>query len=125
MSLYTDGTQINLPSATVVPGVIDPTLYKKEDVAVPGGRPINMSDYAADPTEAVIPPPQNLMKKKPMKLGDALHFDSEFDPHAKKLIQATTHEPTSIPATTLTTDDRFRAQYDRFRAQHMPKLETI
>ena len=112
MSLYTDGTQINLPSATVVPGEIDPSLFKSEDVAVPGGRRINMADYADNPTQAVItaPQPQNLATK-PMKLGDALHFDMNVDPNRKSLIQPKKHELTSIPSTTLTTDDRFRAQF--------------
>ena len=46
MSLHTDGTQVNLPSDTIWPGIVDPSLRKKYDVAIPGGKRIFLSDYS-------------------------------------------------------------------------------
>ena len=113
MSLYHDGTQITIPFATVVPGLIDPTLRKLEDVAVPGGRPINMSDYAANPSEPVLTQQQvgiQLQQKPLLQLGDSLHYDDDKDPAKRALIQPKLKsEFASIPTKTMTSAiDRYR-----------------
>ena len=110
MSLYTDGTQAEhrIMKATVVPGVVDPTLTKLEDVQVPHGRPINMQDYAANPTEPMLVQKQvgiQLQNKPKLSLGDELHFD--MDGGKPPVQPKTKSEFQSIPSTTLTTDDRF------------------
>ena len=110
MSLYTDGTQAEhrLPKATVVPGVVDPRIYKLEDVDEPGGRRIDMSDYAANPTEPVLTQKQvGVQLQHPaLQLGDEVHLGDMFK--GKKTEQPPTKtEIQTIPSTTLTTDDRF------------------
>lgn len=77
MSLYQDGTQITIPSAWPVPGRVDPTLVKLNDVAVPGGPSIDLADYADASTEPQLEIPTRKLGKFPtgMKLGDAVHFD--------------------------------------------------
>ena len=109
MSLYTDGTQAanRLPKATVVPGVVDPTLTKLEDVQVPYGKPINMQDYAANPAEPMLVQKQvgvQLQQKPQLSLGDNIHFDMSA---GKPIQPKTKSEFQTIPSTTLTTDDRF------------------
>ena len=109
MSLYTDGTQAEhrLLKATVVPGVVDPTLTKLEDIEVPYGRPINLSDYSANPVEPMLVQQQvgvQLQNKPKLSLGDEMHFDMSA---GKPIQPKTKSEFQSIPSTTLTTDDRF------------------
>ena len=110
MSLYTTGLEITIPYGTVVPGVVDPTIRKSEDVAIPGGEPINMQDYAANPTEPVLTQQQigvQLHHKPLLKLGDSVHFDND-DPANKALIQPKSKsELKTIPSTTLVTEQRF------------------
>ena len=89
MSLYSSGIITDLPTATVVPGLLDPRIFKLEDVAVPGGRKINMADYAADPAQPVLEQRQVGVKTEehPLKqLGDSIHFDAA---ELKKRLTAT------------------------------------
>lgn len=102
MSLYQDGTQITIPFATVVPGVIDPTLTKLKDVAIPGGRRINMQDYAAISTEPVLERQQvgtQIQEKPLMKLGDGLHFDLDKDQAKHAPIKPKIQDIDTIPQT--------------------------
>ena len=75
MSLYTDGTQITIPYGSVVPGDVDPSLYKAADIAYYNGPIINLANYAGEGTMPVV----RMMSGKnyPMaKLGDSVHFDN-------------------------------------------------
>ena len=55
MSFLTDGTHANLPSATVWPGIADPNLRKAFDVAIPGGKRIDLADHAQEDTPVSLP----------------------------------------------------------------------
>ena len=82
MSFHTDGTEVRLPSGTVWPGQIDPTLSKLFDVDSNGKR-IRMSDYSeADQTLVSLPQtgeardPRGLTRRHISKLGDSHLFEA-------------------------------------------------
>ena len=110
MSLYSNGIRDDIISATVVPGVIDPSLHKLEDVAIPGGPRINMQDYAANPSEPVLTQQQvgvQLQHKPLLKLGDSLHFDNDKSVGKPQFLKNKA-ELTTIPQTTFSTQERFK-----------------
>ena len=76
MSLYTDGTQITLPFATVWPGVVDPSLVKLMDIAYPGGPEIHMEDYSSEGIPHIEMAGESTDAQKITKLGDENHFDN-------------------------------------------------
>ena len=76
MSLYTDGTQITIPFAHVVPGQVDPSLFKAADIAYYNGPRINLANYAGEGTMPVVRMMSGASYPKMAKLGDAVHFDN-------------------------------------------------
>ena len=78
MSLLTDGTGIYIPKGTIWPGVVDPKLWKLMDIAIPGGRKINLSDYGDE--DAMISLPNRGEARDPLrflsKLGDSHLFEN-------------------------------------------------
>ena len=114
MSFLTDGlyhptAMYSLPGARVVPGVIDPRLYKFRDVAIPGGPAINLRYHDEDPSDMVQdtePQPIAKPNKKLLTLGDEIHTQMPQQPDIIRPKIKT--EFATIPATTLTTQDRYR-----------------
>ena len=79
MSFHTDGTHVYLPSGTVWPGVVDPTLRKAYDVAIPGGKRINLADYGTDDAWLSMPnqgEPTD-QSRFASKLGDSHLFEND------------------------------------------------
>ena len=79
MSYHTDGTHVYLPSGTVWPGVVDTTLRKAYDVAIPGGKRIDLADYGTDDAWLSAPnqgePTDQTMFAS--KLGDSHLFEND------------------------------------------------
>ena len=90
MALYATGF-VDLPSAWPVPGVIDHTLSKLNDIEIPGGPPVNLQKFGSD--EVPVTQPEVAQPGKPLKmLGDSVHVKL---PGGKKV-------EAFIPSTTLT-----------------------
>lgn len=108
MSLYSNGIRDDIISGSVVPGVINPSLHKLEDISVPGGPRINMSDYAANPSEPVLTQQQigvQLQHKPLLKLGDELHMDNDKSVGKPQFLKNQA-ELKTIPQSTFTSQSR-------------------
>ena len=78
MSFLTDGTHANLPSATVWPGIADPNLRKAFDVAIPGGKRIDLADHAQEDSPVSLPQEGEARDARMLasKLGDSHLFEN-------------------------------------------------
>ena len=78
MSYHTDGTQAFLPSGTIWPGVVDPNLRKAYDVAIPGGRRINLAEHGEEDTPVMLPQEGEPRDARMLasKLGDSHLFEN-------------------------------------------------
>ena len=80
---------VDLPSAWPVPGVIDHTLSKLEDIEIPGGEPIDLQKYGGV-DEYEVQQPQQLNQKPLMQLGDSIHRKLPGDKKVEAFIPSTT-----------------------------------
>ena len=78
MSLHTDGTHVYLASGTIWPGVIDPTLAKAYDVAVPHGIKINLAEHGEEDSPVMLPHRGTARDARMLasKLGDSHIFEN-------------------------------------------------